>query len=76
MERLNIVFTNMKNKEIICDDKIIQKKFNSKTHIPTDTFTLKLKLNSNSLHFNNNNIKIDDFLDKKRTETQHIKIII
>jgi hypothetical protein len=54
MDRLNIVFTNMTNKEIICDNKEFQKKFYNKTHRPNDTFTLKIKLHSNSLHFTNN----------------------
>ena len=53
-DRLNIVFENMTNKEILCDDKDIQQRFYLKKHCPADTFTLKLILNSDSLYFNTN----------------------
>jgi len=76
MDRLNIVFTNIENKEIICDDKDLAQRFYSKTYLLTDSFTLKLKLNSNSLHFNNNNITVEELLNKKITVTNNNKVII
>lgn len=59
--RLNIVLTNMKNNEIICDDKNIQNRFNDKIHSPDEILTIKLKLNPNSIFINNKNINLTDF---------------
>ena len=66
----------MENKEIICNDENIQQKFNLKIHKPTDTFTLKLKLNANSLQFNNNITNVSDFVEQQTNLTKYIKIII